>query len=149
MLALHSAQKTSSCTPNVLPCRIHYDGPVETEERHWHPVKDEREDKLTAYYRGRKLRGRLVQVPEGYQGVVALPTDRVIPATSKNDTPEDALTEEPVKALETQATFDDFVVWGHEHLPAADEAFVKGVEEWIQLAEAMHGDSQSQEKTTQ
>lgn len=68
-----------------------------------------------------------------------MPTDRVLPSTNR-DKPGDVLLEEeeePVKVLEAQATFDSFVVWGHEHLPAADEAFVKGVEEWIHLAEAV------------
>jgi Ribonuclease H2 non-catalytic subunit (Ylr154p-like) len=28
------------------------------------------DDKLTVYYRGRKLRGRPVQLPEGYKGMM-------------------------------------------------------------------------------
>jgi ribonuclease H2 subunit C len=50
---------------------------------------------------------------------------------------EDAEQEEPVKILEKQATFDDYMVWGHELAPAADDSFVKGVEEWLKLAEAV------------
>jgi ribonuclease H2 subunit C len=45
--------------------------------------------------------------------------------------------EEPVKILEMNGTFEDLVVWGHEVLPAADDTFVKGVEEWLQFAEAV------------
>lgn len=45
--------------------------------------------------------------------------------------------EELVKILETQNTFNEFVVWGHEVTPAADDAFVKGVEEWIRFAETV------------
>jgi ribonuclease H2 subunit C len=45
--------------------------------------------------------------------------------------------DEPVKVLEKQATFQEFVVWGHEALPTADDPFIKGVEEWIQFAEAV------------
>lgn len=45
--------------------------------------------------------------------------------------------DEPVKVLEKQATFQEFVVWGHEVLPTADDPFIKGVEEWIQFAEAV------------
>jgi ribonuclease H2 subunit C len=45
--------------------------------------------------------------------------------------------EEPVKILEINGTFEDLVVWGHEALPAADDTFVKGVEEWLQFAEAV------------
>ncbi|KAJ5674249.1 Ribonuclease H2 subunit C [Penicillium macrosclerotiorum] len=157
-------------TPNILPCRINHDGPIDSSERFWAPVTDE-EAKKTAYFRGRKLRGRRVAVPDGYQGmnprrepprntqfpsltwstlyfsgIVAIPTDRVLPTsqqTDKNALDDDevveVLPEEPVNILETQGTFDGMVVWGHEVLPASDDTFVKGVEEWIRFAETMHG----------
>ena len=73
-------------------------------------------------------------------GVVAVPTDRVLPPTQRADNQgadDETEAEEPVKILETQGTFDDFVVWGHEAVPAADDTFVKGVEEWLQFAEAV------------
>lgn len=73
-------------------------------------------------------------------GVVAVPTDRMLPPTQRpgNEGIEDETeAEEPVKVLETQGTFDDFVVWGHEAVPAADDTFVKGVEEWLQFADAV------------
>lgn len=75
-----------------------------------------------------------------FLGVVATPTERVLASTQQpdnqgaEDEPEAA---EPVKILETQGTFDDFVVWGHETLPAADDTFVKGVEEWLRFADAV------------
>ena len=46
---------------------------------------------------------------------------------------------EPVKTLEELATFDDVIVWGHDHIPNQDDTFVKGIEEWISFAEAIHG----------
>ncbi|CAI7666873.1 unnamed protein product [Penicillium discolor] len=132
---------TLQCTPNIIPCRIHHDGPIDSLDRYW-TVKDEKDNTQTAHFRGRKLRGRRVALPDGYQGVVATPTDRVLPATQRADSDgaEDAETEpeEPVKIMEMQSTFDEFVVWGHEALPAADDTFVKGVEEWLQFADAMH-----------
>ncbi len=40
-----------------------------------------------------------------------------------------------VKIYEEQASFDEFVVWGHEATPEAnDDAFI-GAEEWIKFAE--------------
>ncbi|CRG90590.1 scavenger mRNA-decapping enzyme DcpS [Talaromyces islandicus] len=148
MLALQSSRKSAdtdssfadSCTPNVLPCKVHHDGPVELSQRYWKPVTDEKDDNRTAYFRGRKLRGRRVQLPDGYQGVVAVPTDRVLPVANKGigDQDTDAVAEEPVKTLEAQSTFDEFIVWDHETLAAADDTFVKGVEEWIKFAEVMH-----------
>ncbi|KAJ9192169.1 hypothetical protein DTO164E3_8505 [Paecilomyces variotii] len=152
MFALQSAQSISpetdtqssnTSTPNILPCRIHHDGPLESLERYWKPLVDENGDAQTAHFRGRKLRARRVAVPEGYKGVVAMPTDRVLhPKTNRKaelqNGEQDGELEEPIKVLETQATFDEFVVWGHEIMPAADDPFVKGVEEWIKFAEAMH-----------
>lgn len=70
-------------------------------------------------------------------GVVASPTDRLVPAANGHGNMEDELPEAPVKILESQATFDNFLVWGHEIAPAADDTFVKGVDEWIKLAEAV------------
>ncbi|KAI2684236.1 hypothetical protein DTO013E5_6794 [Penicillium roqueforti] len=129
------------CVPNIIPCRIHHDGPVDSLDRYW-TVQDEKDNTQTTYFRGRKLRGRRVALPDGYQGVVATHTDRVLPAAqpADNDGAEDAEAEpeEPVKIMEIQRTFDEFVVWGHEAIPAADDTFVKGVEEWLQFADAMH-----------
>lgn len=59
-------------------------------------------------------------------------TDRANSADDAEPEPE-----EPVKILETQGTFDEYVVWGHEAIPAADDAFVKGVEEWVRFAETV------------
>lgn len=65
----------------------------------------------------------------------------MLPAAQQADSDgaEDAEAEpeEPVKIMEVQSTFDEFVVWGHEALPAADDTFVKGVEEWLQFADAV------------
>ncbi|GLI77932.1 hypothetical protein PoHVEF18_006229 [Penicillium ochrochloron] len=138
-----SDEVTTKFTPNILPCRIHHDGPIESTSRFWIPQSDEKDNKQTAHFRGRRLRGRRVAIPEGYQGVIATPTDRVLPASQRQDncTMEDGEPEpeEPVKVLEAQGTFDELMVWGHEILPAADDTFVKGVEEWVRFAEMMHG----------
>lgn len=71
-----------------------------------------------------------------------MPTDRLLPIkTDKKaelqDEEQDNEIVEPIKILETQATFDEFVVWGHEIMPAADDPFVKGVEEWLKFAETV------------
>src|SRR5437763_1398465 len=89
MIALQRQQKEplEKCSPNVLPCRIHYDGPSKVTKRFWSPSletgkggrgtqsrfflhhADAAPDKTrTAYFRGRKLRGRPVNLPEGYEG---------------------------------------------------------------------------------
>lgn len=73
-------------------------------------------------------------------GVIATPTERVLPSSQTIDKSEDVIEvqpEEPVKILETQGTFEHMMVWGHEHLPAADDVYIKGVEEWVRFAETV------------
>lgn len=74
--------------------------------------------------------------------MVATPTECVRPATHQPEQDAEAdvveiIPEEPVKILETQGTFDEMIVWGHEYLPAVDDSYVKGVEEWIKFAETV------------
>ena len=45
--------------------------------------------------------------------------------------------EEEVKILEEVAYFKEFIVWGHAAVADGDDAFVKGVEEWIGFAAAV------------
>ena len=122
----------------------------------------------TAYFRGRKLRSRIVKVPAGYEGhflsfpnmafmqaadnspgIIATSTGRTLPKetpTSRRVEPDDSDLEEldpeeasePVKILESAATFDEVTIWGHDQVPAADDPFAKGVEEWIAFAESIH-----------
>ena len=42
-----------------------------------------------------------------------------------------------VRMLETTATFDELVIWGHEVVPGEDDEYVKGVEEWVAFAEVV------------
>lgn len=72
---------------------------------------------------------------------MAVPTEDVLPSAQKNYRvePDDMQDEpeEPVKVLQKQGAFDELMVWGHESMPAANDPFVKGVEEWVKLAEAV------------
>jgi ribonuclease H2 subunit C len=95
-------------------------------------------------------------------GVAAQATERLLPQQSRklNDEPgpdESAASDEdddpddkpePVKILQSTATFSKITVWGHDMLPAADDPFVKGVEEWIAFAEAIHVQPSTRESHT-
>lgn len=39
--------------------------------------------------------------------------------------------------MEQHATFSDVMVWDHEAVPGGDDVYVKGMEEWIDFAEAV------------
>ena len=55
--------------------------------------------------------------------------------------------EEPIKILQEEASFEEVMVWGHESIPARDDVFVRGVEEWTSWAGAMHSYSNDTQKS--
>ncbi|KAL9023392.1 MAG: hypothetical protein Q9180_008254, partial [Flavoplaca navasiana] len=117
---------------------------------YWAPEHD-KDGNLEAYFRGRKLKGRKVTLPNGYKGSVVKEgakeddslkrnTDRLRRKQLEEEEMDgdEKDEEEEVKVLEEVANFKEFAVWGHETVPEGDDAFVKGVEEWIAFAAAMH-----------
>jgi hypothetical protein len=70
MLAIKKSENnTPSCAVNVLPCRIQHNGPVNASTRHWTPQASSDGKSNTAYFRGRKLNGTVVSLPDGYTGM--------------------------------------------------------------------------------
>lgn len=142
-------------TAHLLPCRIHHGGPVRTSRRYWDPkpghglpfvltlckeegkraLADEAcaDGKPEAYFRGRRLRGRLVRVPKGYRGVVVREGEE----EAEGEAMEEEDEEEVVKALDEVAQLEELVVWGHETVPEDDNVFIKGLEEWVRFADAV------------
>ncbi|TIA74090.1 ribonuclease H1 small subunit [Aureobasidium pullulans] len=149
MRAIKKSEKSTSCVANVLPCRIQHNGPVNATTRHWTPESSSDGQTNTAYFRGRKLNGKTVNLPEGYRGAILQKTNTILPPTITPSTStsledeEDAsssLSSTPeTKILQEVATFDKIVVWGHEVQPDGQEdVYVRGVSEWIGLATAMN-----------
>ncbi|WPH04532.1 ribonuclease H1 small subunit [Acrodontium crateriforme] len=120
----------------------------------------------TVYFRGRKLYGRALPIAPTYQGLILERTEDVLPqmaksavqtpvfnpvdnqdsdgeddpfrrtAAAEEDTTHDKMID--VKQLNVQGTFDEVMVWGHEAIADEDDAFVRGVTEWMGFAQAMH-----------
>ncbi|OBW64858.1 MAG: 40S ribosomal protein S8 [Aureobasidium pullulans] len=148
MLAIKKSEKSTSCVANVLPCRIQHNGPVNATTRHWTPESSSDGQTNTAYFRGRKLHGKTVNLPEGYRGAILQKTNTILPPTITPSTSTSLEDEEDAssssstpetKILQEVATFDKIVVWGHEVQPDGQEdVYVRGVSEWIGLATAMN-----------
>ncbi|THZ31182.1 ribonuclease H1 small subunit [Aureobasidium pullulans] len=147
MLAIKKPEKSTSCVANVLPCRIQHNGPVNATTRHWTPESSSDGQTNTAYFRGRKLNGKTVNLPEGYRGAILQKTNTILPptitpstSTSLEDEEDASSSSTPeTKILQEVATFDKIVVWGHEVQPDGQEdVYVRGVSEWIGLATAMN-----------
>lgn len=95
-----------------------------------------------AYFRGRKLKGREVKIPEGYRGVVVKgETPSQQEAKQRGRTAdvggELGTFEQEMKLLEEVGEYDQLVVWGHETIAEDDDVFVKGVDEWTSFARSV------------
>jgi ribonuclease H2 subunit C len=159
MLAIQkSITHKGKCTPNVLPCRIHHNGPLNASKRYWQPrttkgmvsvacislrITSNRytDGKTIAYFRGRKLHRKAIKIPKGYRGVVMSSTDRILPKLQPKQPLEDEEDEEEfheTKIVEEEACFEEVMVWGHEALPEElVDPYVRGMEEWISFAETV------------
>lgn len=97
-----------------------------------------------AYFRGRRLLGKPLPLPDGYRGVVmertadelkketSLPSD----GAEENHDDDDVVAMETVGTMQTTGEFDEMVIWSHESMAsAAADPYVRSVEEWLQVSE--------------
>lgn len=150
MLAITpSRKKDKTLTPNLLPCSIKHNGPINTATRYWSPSTSA-DGTQTSFFRGRKLLGRTVAIPEGYEGTVLAKTDKLVQEKpnaaaqaamegdgDEEDTEMIARQEVETKVMEQQGRFEEVVVWGHEAVPEDEDLYVKGMQEWVGFAEAV------------
>ena len=80
----------------------------------------------------------LSEAPNATGSGTKAPTTTSPTAEDVEDEDEEEDDIEPTKILEEVATFDDILVWGHEQVPGEEDVFVRGVQEWLTFAEAMH-----------
>ncbi|KAL1798536.1 hypothetical protein ACET3X_002573 [Alternaria dauci] len=148
------------CTPNLLPARVHHNGPINDAERYWRPETDEK-GKRHSYFRGRHLHGTTIPLPNNYTGAILHVTDRQLPqsqaqpqqspADDDDDDDENAEAGESmpveVKIVEQVGEFDQVIVWGHGgEVDGSGDAFIRGINEWVGFAESMHIDEEEEDK---
>eukprot|EP00041_Stephanoeca_diplocostata_P019301 m.414124 g.414124 ORF g.414124 m.414124 type:complete len:193 (+) comp21267_c0_seq8:150-728(+) len=79
---------------------------------------------LTAAFRGRRLKGRRIQLPKGYQGVV-LRTEGTVHSDDQGRTWRPA------------NKFDNFTYWNMDSVPSNNDPVVQALE-WVKIARAVH-----------
>lgn len=99
------------------------------------------DDELEAYFRGRKLHGKAVKLPENYVGAILEQSDETLDDQNGQDVPE------LIGTLQVKGEFEEIVVWGHESTgDATNNPFVRGLEEWISVSEKIHGPCQNKKQ---
>ncbi|RCI08908.1 hypothetical protein L249_4929 [Ophiocordyceps polyrhachis-furcata BCC 54312] len=169
LLAIADSEGKSKhkAVPNLLPCRIHHTGPVDPIDGYWSPSESKQGmtngaaqpetgdvQKFTmsqvAYFRGRKLHGRPVAIPDDYQGVVAQREKEKGKGMMKPCEEEDEEQRAGMKteALQVKTRFDEVVVWTLEASTSTDstsDEYVRGVEEWLVVADKTGRQKRSEE----
>lgn len=98
--------------------------------------------KPVSYFRGREFHGKVLKVPEGYEGAILHVTDRDLPGEAEGEKEGAEEDEEEqhqeIKVAEQIASFNEFVVWGHEAVAQeAEDPYARAVTEWVELASAV------------
>ena len=75
----------------------------------------------------------------------ATTADPPVGGEEDDDAEEEEDEVEPTKVVEEVATFDEILVWGHEQVPGEEDVFVRGVQEWLAFAKAMHSVGEKKE----
>lgn len=90
---------------------------------------------LESYFRGRKLKGRALQLPSGHEGVIVEDAGKSTMKIEGGCEGEEEAEVMEVGVLKEVGNFDEVVLWDHEKLVEADDPYVKGLEEWIAFAD--------------
>ena len=139
--------------PNLMPCKI---VPAETTvtKQLWNPVIDEEMQQdgsrqATAYFRGRRLVGKEIDLPKGSIGLIpdpktyeeSLQQNKKRPTSKEDSEDEDEENASvPLPRMEPKYHFTKMRVFGHEESPASDIAQMKALQEWSKMAAAIHDD---------
>ncbi|KAL5577601.1 hypothetical protein UlMin_019300 [Ulmus minor] len=118
---------------HLLPCSIKYDGPCSVSH-YFKPKSTGMEvEGLSvdeAQFRGRKLQGTTISLPEGYSGFVLGKKGRGKRKASK-------MSEEDSNCWEMNAKFKNMTYWKHDSLPSQHDAFLRSFH-WLAVAKVMH-----------
>lgn len=151
ILHIKAEENKSKAVANLLPCRVHHNGSIDPTSAYWtpstakgsFPVSPFLTQWLTkwldgakiAYFRGRKLQGKVIKLPEQCHGVVVERRDDKPVVRPDLEVAEDEELSDPVGTMRVTADFDELVVWGHEAVAdAAEDPYVRSMEEWLQLS---------------
>ncbi|KAJ6889182.1 exocyst complex component EXO84C-like [Populus alba x Populus x berolinensis] len=83
-----------------------------------------------AHFRGRKLQGATLPIPDGYSGFV-------IGKKSPGKRKASDMSEQNSNTWEITAKFENITYWNHDSLPSKVDAFVRSLH-WLSVAEALH-----------
>ncbi|KAG8527485.1 uncharacterized protein KY384_007637 [Bacidia gigantensis] len=123
-LSKGTTENTKKVTVNLLPCSIQHDGTVNAADRYWKPEIAKGKIKAANRYQGIIVKNGGVHEPLNRQW------------NSENGEEEDDGVGD-IRSLHEVESFEHVQLWEHEAQVEGDDAFAKGLSEWIGFAEAV------------
>ncbi|KVI03069.1 uncharacterized protein C12B10.15c [Cynara cardunculus var. scolymus] len=115
-----------------LPCCIKYNGPSPVSH-YFKPKPNGIEvDGLNvkeAYFRGRRLQGTTVPLPDDYSGFVIGRKSSAKRKACNNDA--------NTTYWQMNAKFENITLWNHDNLPSKEDGFLRAFH-WLHVAKALH-----------
>lgn len=124
------------CAVNLIPCRIQHTGPTKITKRYWTPSPISPQE-TAAYFRGRRLKGTIVKLPDTMQGIILRKSDKTILEPRTAIAEESNEVEQRTPVVEKISTFASMTFYGHDMSPT-DDNMINSITEWLDLAEAIH-----------
>lgn len=118
-----NADTEKPATLHLLPCTIEHTGPAKVDSFFKSSICSNGEG-LSATFRGRELRGKLVSIPEGYTGLVLQEPNR-------------PFTEDQDRHLKISSKFDSFTYWNLQTPPSDQDKLVRALQ-WAKLSSVIH-----------
>ncbi|XP_050371081.1 uncharacterized protein LOC126789064 [Argentina anserina] len=118
---------------HLLPCCIKFNGPCDVSNYFKpKPTGMESEGLKTqeAYFRGRKLQGACVSIPDGYSGFV-------LGKKSLDKRNASHRSDGNSNCWEINAKYKSITYWNHDSVPSQDDALLRSFH-WLSVAKTMH-----------
>ncbi|KMZ71765.1 hypothetical protein ZOSMA_175G00030 [Zostera marina] len=132
---LHSTDSAVDLTDKVhlLPCIVRYNGPCPVSDYFKTNITGVEGDGLKvqeAYFRGRRIQGTAVPLPNGYHGYVLGKKDGVKGKELKGS-------DEESNDWSSYAEFQNITYWNHDDMPSNDDPIMRCFH-WFTIADALH-----------
>ncbi|KAM1234972.1 hypothetical protein ACFX2I_004499 [Malus domestica] len=118
---------------HLLPCSIKFNGPSSVSQ-YFKPkstgIESEGLRTQEAYFRGRKLQGASIPIPDGYSGFVL--GKKSLGKRKASDNSDGSS-----NCWEMNAKYKSITYWNHDCLPSQDDAFLRCFH-WLSVAKSMH-----------
>ncbi|KAF3322502.1 ribonuclease H2 subunit C isoform X2 [Carex littledalei] len=118
---------------HLLPCSVKHNGPSPVSD-YFKPRKTDVEvegmNVQEAFFRGRRLHGTTVPIPDGYSGYVLEK-----PQVGKRKKLQNSDGES--NCWQSRGQFGNITYWNHDNMPSSDDAVLRSFH-WFPISDALH-----------